>query len=192
MTDPRPRLRRALDQVGALVETATHLDAPTPCEGWDVRTLLGHLVTVERRLAHVARGGSPFDIPHVCEVPDGEHAAELADARADLLRVWADDAVLDRDLTLPWAVLPGRVAAQSYALELTAHAWDLAVATHRLDDLDPSLAEACLGDAEEVVPAEGREDIPFGPVVAVRDDADPYDRLVAWFGRDPRAVIAPR
>jgi len=41
--------------------------------------------------------------------------------------------------------------------------------------------------SRQVVPAETRGGpIPFGPVVAVADDAGPYDQLVGWLGRDPK------
>ena len=189
--DPRPLLTRALDQIGALVDTTAvdRLGDPTPCTGWDVRTLLGHLVAVHRRVAHVARGGDPFDIPRFAEVPDGRYAAALAAARADVDAVWGDEAVLDRVLTLPWGRMPGRHAGFGYVQEYTVHAWDLAAATGRTGDLDPGLAEAIEDTARRVVPAEGRgEHVPFGPVVAVGPDAGPYERLVGWLGRDPRAV----
>ena len=62
--DPRPLLARALDQVGALVADTPPdaLDRPTPCDGWDVRTLVRHLVGVHRRVAHVGAGkGESFN-----------------------------------------------------------------------------------------------------------------------------------
>jgi hypothetical protein len=53
--------------------------------------------------------------------------------------------------------------------------------------LNDALATAALPAYMEKVPAEPRgPEIPFGPVVEVGDDATPYERLVAWTGRDPR------
>jgi uncharacterized protein (TIGR03086 family) len=193
--DPRPLMARALDQIGTLVDgtRTADLDRPTPCDDWDVRTLLGHLVGVPRRVAHVGTGGSPFDVPSMVDLPDGEHAAALKSARADVDRVWGldgnSDAVLDRMLTVPWGTMPGRAVGFGYVQEFTVHAWDLAVATGRADELDPSLAEACEPVSRQMVPADTRGGpVPFGPVVEVRGDAGPYDRLVGWLGRDPGAV----
>lgn len=193
--DPRPLLRAALDQVGGLVADtpADALDRPTPCTDWDVRALLGHLVGVHRRVAHVGAGGHFADIDAVPEVAAGTHAAAIATARADIDRVWgldgaddADDAVLDRVLTVPWGTMPGRFVGFGYVQELTVHAWDLAVATGRADGLDPALAEAVEENAHRVLPAEPRGGpIPFGPPVPAAPDADAYTRLVAWLGRDP-------
>ena len=187
--DPRPLLTRALDQIGALVDgtRSADLDRPTPCDDWDVRTLLGHLVGVPRRVAHVGTGGSPFDVPSMAELPDGEHASALKSARADVDRVWGDDAVLDRMLTVPWGTMPGRAVGFGYVQEFTVHAWDLAVATGRTNELDPALAETCEPFSRQMVPAETRGGpVPFGPVVEVQAGADPYARLVGWLGRDPR------
>lgn len=190
--DPRPLLFRALDQVGALIDTtdAADLGRPTPCEGWDVRTLLGHLVAVPRRVAHVGAGGQPFDLPSDLELPDGEHAAAFAAARADVDRVWGDDTVLDRELTAPWGAMPGRAIGFGYVQEFTVHAWDLAVATGRGGELDAGLAEVVAPFSRQMVPAEIRGDahVPFGPVVAVADDAGPYAQLVGWLGRDPQVL----
>ncbi len=186
MDDPRPLLHRALAQVGELAAAADpdDLATPTPCAGWTVRDLLGHLVTVHRRIAHVAAGGDPLDLLHLAEIPDGDHVAALADGRERIETTWSDDAVLERLMTVPWGTMPGRVVGWGYVQELTVHAWDLAVPLGRGDDLDPVLAEAVEPVARRVLPAEPRGGhVPFGPTVDVPADADPYRRLVGWLGR---------
>jgi uncharacterized protein (TIGR03086 family) len=190
--DPRPLLTRALDQIGDLVAgTAPDaLDRPTPCDDWDVRALLGHLVGVHRRVAHVGAGGHFSDIDSVPRVPDGRHVAELTAARADIDRVWgldgADESVLDRELTVPWGTMAGRFVGFGYVQELTVHAWDLAAATGRTAELDDALAAAIEDTAHQVLPAKPRGGpIPFGPPVPAASDAAPTTRLVAWLGRDP-------
>jgi uncharacterized protein (TIGR03086 family) len=81
----------------------------------------------------------------------------------------------------------GASAAASYIGELSVHSWDLAMAIGRVDLLDDTLATAALPAYMDKVPAEPRgPEIPFGPVVEVGPDATPYERLVAWTGRDPR------
>lgn len=195
--DPRPLLTRALDQIGDLVAgTAPEaLDRPTPCDDWDVRALLDHLVGVHRRVAHVGAGGHFSEVPSLVEVPDGRHAAELSAARADIDRVWgldgadaSDVPVLDRELTVPWGTMAGRFVGFGYVQELTVHAWDLAVATGRTG-LDEDLPVAIEETAHRVLPAEPRGGpIPFGAPVAVADDAGAYERLVGWLGRDPSSA----
>ncbi|MHC1559545.1 TIGR03086 family metal-binding protein [Actinomycetospora sp. C-140] len=194
--DPRPLMTRALDQIGALVEgtTADQLDRPTPCDDWDVRALLGHLVGVHRRIAHVGAGGHFADVPADPAAADGDPATEIAAARPDVDRAWGldggDDSVLDRVLTVPWGTMPGRFVGFGYVQELTVHAWDLAAATGRSAGLDEELAVAIEENARRVLPAEPRGGpIPFGPPVDVAADAGAYERVVAWLGREPRPTF---
>ncbi|GLZ49556.1 TIGR03086 family protein [Actinomycetospora sp. NBRC 106375] len=197
--DPRPLMTRALDQIGALVEgtTADQLDRPTPCDDWDVRALLGHLVGVHRRIAHVGAGGHFADVPADPGAADGDPAAEIAAARPDVDRAWElgvadgdEAAVLDRVLTVPWGTMPGRFVGFGYVQELTVHAWDLAAATGRSAGLDEELAVAIEENAHRVLPAEPRGGpIPFGPPVDVAADAGAYERVVAWLGREPRPTF---
>jgi uncharacterized protein (TIGR03086 family) len=193
--DPRPLLARALHQVDGLVAGTApeQLDRPTPCDDWDVRALLGHLVGVTRRIAHVGAGGHFSAIASMPAVTEGTHAAELGVGRAAVARVWGldggDDAVLDRELTVPWGTMPGRFVGFGYVQELTVHAWDLAAATDRTGDLDEELSAAIEEHSHRMVPAEPRGGpIPFGPPVPAEDGAPPSVRLVAWLGRDPAFV----
>ena len=54
-------LSRALDQTGDVL-AAIHreqLSDPTPCKGWDVAHLIGHVLGAPGRFAEAARGGDP-------------------------------------------------------------------------------------------------------------------------------------
>jgi uncharacterized protein (TIGR03086 family) len=163
------------------------LDGPTPCTEFDVRALVGHLLAVLRGITTVAAGGHATSVtPVITDVPDADLARTAADDARRLAEVWADDAVLDREVVLPFGTMPGRAAAAAYTQELTVHAWDLAIAVGRPDLLDDSLAEAMVPVVRRFLPAEMRGGhVPFGPVVEVSEDAPPYARLVGWLGRDP-------
>jgi len=152
-----------------------------------VRTLVAHLLTVFRRITYVATGGGWAEVPQVITgVPDESLATVAAADRDRLVQVWSDDAVLERILSLPPGVqVPGRIGAFRYTQELVTHAWDLAAAVGRVDQLDPALAEPVIIGAQQFVPRDAREGFPFGAVVDVADDAGPYERLVGWLGRDP-------
>ena len=185
--DPRKPLAVALDQAGSLILAVqpdqAHL--PTPCAEYDVSELIGHLQAVVRRIGVVLSGQPFWTVPREMESTDWE--ADWKAGRAETDAVLADDAVLTREVTVPWGTVPGASAAASYIGELSVHSWDLATAIGRLDMLDDSLATAALPAYMEKVPAEPRgPEIPFGPVVEVGPDATPYERLVAWTGRDPR------
>jgi uncharacterized protein (TIGR03086 family) len=187
VTDPRPMLVLALDQTQAMIDTigADDLDLPTPCPEYDVRTLLGHLMTVVGRIDLALTGNDPLSIPTVTPgVTD--FPATWKERRATLDETLSDGSVLGRTCKLPWATLPSAAAIAAYTGELTTHSWDLAKATSRTDLLDDSLAEYCLPLVQQFIPAEPRGGhVPFGPVVQAADDAPAYDRLVAWEGRKP-------
>jgi uncharacterized protein (TIGR03086 family) len=185
--DPRPLFFRALDETQQLINTTgpDDLDLPTPCTEYDVRTLLGHLLTVAARINLALNGGDPLTIPVVTTGVDDVPAA-WKEHRVALDTTLADDSVLGRVCKLPWATLPGAAAIGAYTGELATHAWDLAKATGRRDQLDDGLASQVLPMVRQFVPAEQRGGhVPFGPVVPIDEEAAPYDQLAAWQGRRP-------
>lgn len=187
--DPRPVFIRAVDQAEQQVANVSpdELNKRTPCADYDVRALLGHVVGVLRKIARVGGGGDARDVPDVIDgIDDDGWVSAFHQARAAVERVWADDAMLDRMVTLPWATLPGRVALDAYTHEFTAHSWDLAHVTGRLAQLDPDLAVKALEAFPNFAPPEERSGQgPFGPALPVPDDADAYTQLAGYLGRQP-------
>lgn len=187
--DPRPVFDQALDIAGKVIDGVApdQLEAPTPCAEYDVRLLLGHMVAVLDRVAVVGAGADWSTTPQIIEgVADGDWSDAWAGARAHCDEVWADPAVLGRDLLLPFGVLPGGVALAVYVAEFTIHAWDLARATGQEGAWDDEVSGFALEAMRMGIPAEGRgPEMPFDPVVPTTD-ADPVvDQLVAWVGRQP-------
>ena len=185
--DPRPLLSAALDQAGDLIAGVTPEQAtlPTPCDEYDVAALIGHMQAVVRRIGVVLSGQPFWSVPRELETTDW--VGDWAAGRAATEAVLADDECLTREVTVPWGTVPGASAAASYIGELSVHSWDLATALGKADVLNGALATAALPAYMEKVPAEPRgPEIPFGPVVEVGEDATPYERLVAWTGRDPQ------
>lgn len=186
--DPRPLFSRALEQTGDQVRAvrAGDLTKATPCSEYDVRALLGHIVAVLRKIATVGGEGDVRDMPDVVHSPDDDWEEAFKRARSEVEQVWANDAVLDRTLALPWAQMPGRDVLDAYAHELTVHSWDLARATGREAYLDPELGASAMAWFETEMPAGSRagEDR-FGAVVDAPEGADVYTRLAAHTGRRP-------
>jgi uncharacterized protein (TIGR03086 family) len=189
-TDPRPTFfaaaRLACDTVADV--SPAQLADPTPCTEFDVRALLGHLVAVLRRVASVAAGTPAVgQVPLVTDVPDDGWSAAVRAAVGDVEAAWADPAVLDRQMQLPFGRLPGAAALASWTGELSTHTWDLAVATGQSPAWDEQVLTGALAAVRVKLPtAERPPGIPFGNAVPVADDAPVIDRLVAWQGRDPQ------
>lgn len=189
--DPRPAMFRAADLAGRVLHAvpADAHDRPTPCTDWTVGDLAGHLVAVTARVAHIARGGHPFERPTLlaAEPVEGFAAAYRAGA-VEVREAWADDDLLTRTVHHPAGEMPGAAGATVYAQEFATHAVDLAVAIGRTDLLDEEFLAGIVGIAHRVVPAE-RAGFPFAPPVPVPDDAPAHVRLAAWLGRDLAAPV---
>jgi uncharacterized protein (TIGR03086 family) len=185
-TDPRLHYRTALTWVCTLTDgvPADRLTDPTPCAEWDVRGMLGHLVATVDRVRVIGEGGDPQTTPRVVEgIADDGWTDALSAAEDKMAAVWADDAVLDELVTVPWGRVPGRAAVWGYIREALVHGWDLAVATGQSPEADPVTAEAALAETKLVMPAEPRGGpIPFAAPVAPRPEAGPTEQLANWCG----------
>ena len=107
--DPRLHYRTVLTWVRTLADgvPADRLTDPTPCAEWDVRGMLGHLVATVDRVRVIGEGGDPQTTPRVVEgIADDGWTDALAAAEDKMAGVWADDAVLDELVTVPWVVFP--------------------------------------------------------------------------------------
>lgn len=185
--DPRPMLHRSFDQATRVVRGVgpDQLARPTPCAAFDVADLLTHMVGVGRRIAGIGRGEAQSG---ALRLPAGvDHsgwATAFETTRTESVASWADPAVLERKIELPFGTFTGDQVAEIYTMELTAHTWDLASATRQVDALDEALAEASLAVARQVLPAQPRGGfIPFAAVVPVPDEASAYTRLAGFLGR---------
>lgn len=200
LDDPRVYFARAVrtttDVLGAV--RTEQLDDPTPCDAFDVRQLLGHLVGVLHRVARLGRGEDPFAGGDV-EAPGDDWSGAWAAAAHEVQAAWTDPSVLARPMALPWQQGTGGEILAGFLSELTVHTWDLATATVQEPVWDDDVVRAALATSVGL-PAEGRLElferisremgfdevaIPFADAVAVPDDASAIDRLVAWNGRRP-------
>jgi hypothetical protein len=81
----------ALEWVGGLMRATTpdQMDAPTPCEEFTARELMGHLIGTAHRSAGTAQGISTRHIPHVVAgVADGDLAATYESITQDIRKLW--------------------------------------------------------------------------------------------------------
>jgi uncharacterized protein (TIGR03086 family) len=189
-TDPRDIHQRAVAQTESIVAAVqpAQLGLPTPCDQYDVRALLSHIVGGLNRIAIVGEGGDALAIPARADgVPDDGWLAAYQAAASHARAAWADDAKLDALFEVPWGKVPGRIAISGYVQEITVHGWDLAKATGQPTELDPDLASWVLAVAQRILPPEprGGEEIPFGPVIEAPPGSGLYAQLAGWLGRQP-------
>lgn len=161
--------------------------APTPCVDWDVHALVQHLVERDLRTPPVLEGATPEQVESRFRgdlLGDDPAAAVLAAAAAA-----ADAVAVPGAMKRTVRLSVGDAPATEYVYQLLAdhlvHTWDLAVAVGVDPRLDPDAVRLCAGwfaDREDVYRAGGA----IGPRVPVPVTADPQDRLLGAFGRDPR------
>jgi len=165
---------------------ADQWSAPTPCAGWDVRTLVNHIVNEERWMPPLFAGAT---IEEVGDRFDGDLLGDDPVASATAAAQEADDAIaapgaLDRIVHLSFGDTPGSEYLSQLFADHLVHSWDLAAAIGADRELDPEAVQACAAWFAE------REDLyrqvgAVGPRVEVPADAGEQDRLIAAFGRDP-------
>jgi uncharacterized protein (TIGR03086 family) len=159
---------------------------PTPCQDWDVRALVNHIIlwtaySAEQR----AHGGSVDE-----ELMSKDFAAEpgFADDYAaqvgKAVAAWSDPAAWERELNVMGSATPASDVAELLIAETALHGWDLAVATGQEYRCDDATAALVL----RVVVAQGelfRQYRGFAEAVPVPDDAPAFARALALSGRDP-------
>ena len=151
------------------------LDAATPCEDWDVRALLNHMLDTQRYFTGAARGeqGSPPS-PSPPDLLGDDPVADFERGRAELLQAFGEDGVIDKT---------GPSLGIAFGDQLL-HGWDLARATGQDATMPDGLAEAAYEMIHGRFTDDQRKGV-FKAEVTVDPDASAQDKLLAYAGRDP-------
>lgn len=168
-------LARGLDQAEELLRSLDAVDpsVTTPCADWTMADLVDHVVAAPGRFAQMVRGEKvdwSAPTPHVEDDP----AAAFRVGADDLLGAWsaAGEAPMGPD----WQ-----------SAEIAVHTYDLAAGVGRSTaDFDAEVAERGLAFMQAQLTPEARGDV-FGPEQPAPDDADAYQRIAAFAGRDVTA-----
>jgi uncharacterized protein (TIGR03086 family) len=157
------------------------LAAATPCEGWELRDLLNHMLESLERLAAAAEGGVAPPPAQRDRLGGDCGRTAFAAARDRALAVWRAPGVMERTCVLPLGTVPGAVVAQVNLAEVVVHGWDVGRATGEDVDIPDGLAGPILDFSRQAV--EPRRGIAFGPDLGVGDTLG--ERTVAFLGRKP-------
>src|SRR6476660_1758901 len=180
--------RAALDATRAVVAgiAEDQWALVTPCEEWDVRALLNHVVAGNWWASRLAAGET---IEAVGAASDGAVIGPVAidayDASATAAaRAFEADGALDAPCAVSYGPVAGSVYAGHRFVDVLIHCWDLATATGQPSPVTPELAAACWEVVEppmSVLRGSGM----FGADQAVPADADVTTRLLLTLGRHP-------
>jgi uncharacterized protein (TIGR03086 family) len=178
--------RQALDATGRVVRGIDpgQMSASTPCEDFDVRALLNHVVSGNLWVEPLVSGktieevGDQFDGDVVGADPSAAYDASARSAGD----AFAQPGAMEAPVAVSYGPVPGEVYAGHRFVDVLIHGWDLAVATGQDTALDPQLVETCW---EIVLPQQDllRGSGAFGTEIDVTADADSQTRLLAVLGR---------
>jgi uncharacterized protein (TIGR03086 family) len=179
---------RALEEFGRRVHAvgADQWGCPTPCQDWEVRHLVNHLVAEQlwvppllagKRIADLGAGFASGDVLGTDPVAAWDAAATAARS------AFGEAGAIDRTVHLSYADRPAEEYAREMIFDLVVHSWDLARGISADDNLDADLVEAVYSaiEPETDLTASGLFDDP----VPVPADSDEQTKLIAFTGRRP-------
>ncbi len=151
------------------------LDAQTGCDGWDVRTLLNHMLETGTFFLSSATGGdaSPPS-PTPPDVLSSDPVADFERNRSETVAAFGKPGVIEKT---------GPSLGIAFSDQLL-HGWDLARATGQDATMPAGLADAAYAVIHGRFTPEQRKGV-FKPEIEVGPDASAQDRLLAYSGRDP-------
>lgn len=157
------------------------LSLPTPCDQWDVRYLIAHVVG-GNRFAALVLDGTPSSVAidqimsavQVGDSPRDDFASTSAEQR----RRFRSPGALDGTVDHPLGTISRRRFLRFRIFDCTLHAWDLAVAIGGDATLDDDLVHAVLQIAGSEPAGMGFGIKPTTPI-----DSSPQQELLALSGR---------
>jgi len=174
----RVEFRRVLAGV-----THEHWELATPCEDWNVRELVNHVLGGNVRYTMLLHGASPEEVNATRSVDHvGADALVSFDrSAAEVETAFAEDDALERTVHHPAGDRSGLDLLWLRVAEWTVHAWDVARAIGGDEQLDSELVATLLARLEEH--GTGLETGGYFEHAATTPDPAPQTRLLLTVGR---------
>lgn len=160
--------------------------APTPCQEWDVRALVNHVVGAKRRYTMLLHGATTDEAEATRAVDHlgGGPVASFAAAAAELKAAFGEPGALARTACHRTGERTGSQLLGNQVLDVAVHTWDLARAIGAGESLDPDVVAFALtlDDPFEA----GRQLGAFAPLPGVAPAGrEAQARLLYLSGRQP-------
>lgn len=163
-------------------------DVPTPCDGWNVRELVGHVAAGCRMAVTLAAGGTRNDaiavlgVDHLGDSP----VTAIEAALAAQLEAFARPEVAEQVFHHPAGDMPGAQVLSFRIGDLLVHRWDLARAIGADETLDAELVQEVWDGIAPIVPMMATSGVfGAGPSGQIGVDAPLQQRLLDAMGRRP-------
>ena len=168
----------------AVADAAGKWDRPSPCEAWNARGVLEHVIGFHDVLLLRPLGAKP-------DRPRDDPRRRWSLTAEALAAVLGREGLFDREIQVPAvgnnppATIDATRLVPALTQDVMIHTWDLARAVGADDRLDPDLCLFFYNRLPDDPDALARSGM-FGSAISVADDADIQSRLLARLGRDPR------
>lgn len=161
-------------------------DLPTPCDGWNVRDLVNHIVAGNLWAVQLGSGQAIADVGSDLDGDVlGSDPVVAYDVSAEsAASVFEMPGALDAPCAVSYGPVPGSVYAGHRLIDVLIHGWDVASATGQPTNIDLSLIEACwqvVRPQLSLLQGSGA----FGVESTHNADSDPQTNLLVALGRHP-------
>jgi len=154
---------------------AKKLDASTPCDKWNVRTVLNHMLDSMRYFTESPSDESArLPDPTPPDVVGDDPVKKYEEAREATIRVYQEPGVIEKT---------GPSLGIAFVDQLV-HGWDVAKATGQDATMPDDLAQAAFQMVDGRMPPEKRGGM-FKPAIPMPDNASAQEKLLAYGGRRP-------
>ena len=204
--------RRVADDALDLISSVqpAQWDTATPCEAWDARALVNHMIGTSVAFIGGLRKDSAEATPEPVDLGAGDAAtvyeranaalgpgtsmgftdAQLPEAyrraAAALVAECEKPGALEKMVYLSFMTLPGAMAVKIATADALLHSWDLAKALGRPFSMDEGIAASTLELMQQFNnPDQRGPGKPFAHPIPVPETAPVQDRLVGLSGRHP-------
>jgi uncharacterized protein (TIGR03086 family) len=152
--------------------------ATAPCQDWQARDVVVHVVNNQRRLIAQSQGGQET------VVTDAEDPmAAWADAFGQMVKLTNDESAMAKVVDGPIGPMPlGQIIDNFNTMDVLIHTWDLARAVGGDEQLDPGEVRR-VKDALTPMDAMIRQPGVFGPKLEPPAGADEQTSLLYFLGR---------
>ena len=175
-TDPLKLYEQASEwTLDKVVGAKGKLDAATPCDKWNVRALMNHMLETQQYFVSSAKGKEASPPSHTPpEILGDDPVADFKKARAETLRTFGVKGVIEKT---------GPAIGIAFT-DTLLHGWDLARATGQDATMPNGLPKAAYDHIHGKFTEEERKGV-FEPEVKIAADASAQDKLLAYTGRIP-------
>jgi uncharacterized protein (TIGR03086 family) len=152
---------------------ANRLDAPTPCDEWNVRTLVSHIIETQNYFCAKARGlDAPLPAPDPVDLVGDDPVGAFEKVRNDTVSAFAEPGAADK----------AGIGVGIAFTDSLIHGWDIAIATGQDATMPDTLARGAYEFLNGRFSAEQRAGL-FKAEVPVADDASAQEKLLGFTGR---------